>query len=314
MSRRLAYLNLLLRLVAKRRLARVADPAEARDDFDRTARWVFRSPPFALYLEGRVRGESAQAHSVPGMWISCGPVHQRRVILYLHGGGFVTGSPGTHKTMLARLSRLAGVRVFAPDYRLAPEYPAPAALEDARSAWDGLIALGYDPERIVLAGDSAGGGLAFALLAQLCAEGTPPAMVVGFAPWVDLAGGSDSIARNAASDALLPAARFPELAAYYAGGMALDDPRISPVHADFPDPPPVLLQVSETELLRDDVLRMADRLRAFGGQVTVQKWADAPHVFQIFDGWVPEAREALEAAAAAISEAFSRSARPSGGS
>ncbi|MFC2970134.1 alpha/beta hydrolase [Acidimangrovimonas pyrenivorans] len=300
MSRRLTALNTLLRLIARPRLSHVRDPQEARRDFARTARLVFRAPPYSLWLPGAVRGEAEGAPEIPGLWISCGPVRQRHVILYLHGGGYTTGSPDTHRGMLARLSKLSGLRVFAPDYRLAPEHPAPAALEDAQAAWDGLVALGYEPERIVLAGDSAGGGLAFALLARLCAAGTPPALAIGLAPWVDLAGGGASLAENAGRDALLPAARFEDLVRLYAGTLPRNDVRLSPLYADFPDPPPVLLQVSESEILRDDTLRLEARLRDFGAEVTLQTWPDAPHVFQIFDGWVPEARDALEGAAAEI--------------
>lgn len=312
MSRRLALLSFLLRHAARPRLARVTDPAAARADFARTARWLFRPPPLSAMLPGAVRGEREDAPAIPGLWVSCGKVHPRRVILYLHGGGFLTGAPETHAPMVARLSKLSGLRAFVPAYRLAPEHPAPAALEDARAAWEGLIALGYAPERIVLAGDSAGGGLAFALLAELCAGRTPPRFVLGLAPWVDLTGRAASLAVNETRDSLLPARRFGELAGLYAGSIPREDPRVSPLFAAFPGAPPVLLQVSDDEILRDDSLRLARRLKEFGGEVTVQRWAHAPHVFQIFDGWVPEAREALSAAAEAIRAAFSPPHRSGG--
>lgn len=313
MSRRLALLSFLLRHVARPRLARVTDPARARADFARTARGLFRAPPYSVVLPGSVRGEAASAREIPGLWVSCGSVHQRRVLLYLHGGGYVTGSPLTHAAMVARLSKIAGLRAFLPAYRLAPEHPAPAALNDVIAAWEGLLALGYDPDRIVLAGDSAGGGLAFALLAELCARGTPPHMVLGFAPWVDLTGRGASLAANAGRDALLPARRFDELAKMYAGPFPRDDPRVSPLFADFPGAPPVLLQVSDDEILRDDSLRLARQLEEFGAKVIVQRWPHVPHVFQIFDGWIPEARAALLAAGQAIRDSFSPASR-SGGS
>ncbi|WP_102225027.1 alpha/beta hydrolase [Acidimangrovimonas sediminis] len=303
MSRRLALLSLFLRLVARPRLSRVADPVAARADFDRTARWMFRAPPFATILPGRVGGTEG-IPEVPGLWVSCGRVHPRRVILYFHGGGYVTGSAATHAPMVARLSKVSGLRAFVPDYRRAPEHPFPAALEDARAAWQGLYALGYEPRDIVIAGDSAGGGLAFALLAELCATDRQPAMVVGFAPWVDMTGRGASITQNAERDALLPARRFGELAGLYAGRTPRDDPRVSPLFADFPGAPPVLLQVSEDEILRDDTLRLERKLKRFGAEVTVQTWPGAPHVFQVFDGWVPEAREALSLAGEAIRARF----------
>lgn len=300
MSRRLALINFLLRLVARPRLARTTDPVAARADFERTARLGFRIPPLTLRLPGHVRGEAEGAREVPGLWISCGQAQPRRVILYLHGGAYVTGSPETHVGVVARLSKVSGLRAFVPDYRLAPEHPAPAALEDALAAWDGLYALGYDPDRIVLAGDSAGGGLAFALLAELCARGTPPAMIVAFSPWTDLTGRGASIAANAGTESLLPASRFSELVKLYAGKIARDDPRLSPLFARFPGAPPAFLQVSDSEILRDDTLRMAERLKQQGAEVTLQIWPGAPHVFQIFDGWLPEARRALNEAGQAI--------------
>jgi acetyl esterase/lipase len=241
--------------------------------------------------------------------ISAGAVDRRRVILYLHGGGYVAGSPATHRAMLARLSLLAGVPVLAPDYRLAPENPFPAALEDAAKAWQHLYDAGYDPEHIVVGGDSAGGGLAFALVSRLCRAGTPPAGAFAFSSWTDLAGRSPSVQENARIDPLLPAARLTEVAQMYLQGHPATDPEASPVLADFPSPPPVLLQHSQTEILRDDTLRLADRLRGFGGTVTVQGWPTPPHVWQIFDGWVPEARAALAQAATFVRAAL-RPERP----
>ncbi|MBI1218359.1 MAG: alpha/beta hydrolase fold domain-containing protein [Rhodobacteraceae bacterium] len=300
-SLNLAALNLALRLVVKPRLARTKEPVAARREFECAAWAVFRAPPYPLWLPGVVPGP---AGGLVVSRISTGPVDRRRVILYLHGGAYVAGSPRTHRAMLARLSLLAGVPVLAPDYRLAPEHPFPAALEDAQAAWQHLYDAGYDPEHIVIGGDSAGGGLAFALLSRLCRAGTPPAAAFAFSPWADLAGGSPSVAGNARLDPLLPAGRMVEVAAMYLQGHPAEDPEASPVMAEFPAPAPVLLQHSQTEILRDDTLRLAARLRSFGGAVTVQDWPSAPHVWQVFDGWVPESRDALERAGAFIRAAL----------
>lgn len=221
-------------------------------------------------------------------------------VLYLHGGAYAAGSPLTHWTLYARLARMSGVEHLALAYRRAPEHPFPAALEDAQTAWDALVARGLSPGRIVIAGDSAGGGLGLALLARLCARGTPPAGLLAFSPWTDLTGSGASVRDNAARDSMLPASRLAMTAELYLQGAPATDPGASPLYAAYPGCPPVHLQHSETEILRDDTLRMADRLRRFGAEVTVQSWPDCPHVWQMFHGWIPEARAALEDAAAAI--------------
>jgi len=206
--------------------------------------------------------------------------------------------------MLARLARLTGCEVIAPDYRLAPEHPFPAAVRDARSAWDGLIARGYQPEDVVIGGDSAGGNLALGLLAALLSEGIRPAGLYAFSPVTDLTFSGASIRANEGSDRLLPAARRGDLVRFYLGGAAPDDPRASPLLADFAAPPPVFLQFSETEILADDSRRMAAKLRAAGAVVTLDSWPDAPHVWVLFDGFIPEAREGLKRAAAFVNARF----------
>jgi acetyl esterase/lipase len=310
-SLRLGALNLALRLAVKPRLASLEEPEAARREFTLAARFLFRAPPYALWLPGRVAGP---AGDLSVMRISAGAVDRRRVILYLHGGAYVAGSPATHQAMLARLSLLSGVPVLAPDYRLAPEHPFPAALEDVAAAWRHLYDAGYDPDHIVIGGDSAGGGLAFALLSRLCRAGTAPAGVFAFSPWVDLTGRSPSLVGNARADPMLPAARLAEVAGMYLRGHSADDPDASPVSAPYPAPPPVLLQHSQTEILRDDTLRLADRVRSFGGAVTVESWPTAPHVWHLADGWVPEARDALVRTAAFVRAALRPERPPSAGS
>ena len=293
MSRRLALLNAALRFGNKPALARMQDPVRARAMMERGARWMFRAPPGLIVTE-------AVLGVVPGLHISGGQGEPGHAILHLHGGAYIAGSPRTHQAMLGRLSRLSGLEVFAPDYRLAPEHPFPAALEDAAAAFAGLLARGYAPKRIALGGDSAGGGLAFALMARLCAAGTPPGFAYGFSPWADLTASGASIRSNAAADPMLPAGRLADVAQMYLQGQAAGDPGASPLFADFLGAPPVLLQVGSTEILLDDTLRLAERLRGFGAAVDLQVLPNTPHVVQLFDGWVPEARRALRAAAAGI--------------
>ncbi len=281
-SRRLSFLNFILRWLVKPRLMLNRDPKTARREMARAARFVFRSPPYVLDLpEADVE------------WVSVGTCHPRKVILYFHGGGYVAGSPATHRAMMARLSRLSGLRVALPRYRLAPEHPAPAAFEDACRAYDTLLARGIAPGDIILGGDSAGGGLALALLAHLTREGRAPVAGFFLSPWTDLTLSGASLTRNAKRDVLLPVRRIEELVRLVKGQCAPNDPRLSPLFAQFEAPPPVMIHASKSEVLWDDSRRMAERLRDCGGRVILQAEENAPHVWPVFDGYIPEARATL---------------------
>lgn len=290
MSLRLRLLNLALRLVAKPHMRRIAAPEVLRADMERWAR-LLPSAPFALALPVTVGGR-------PALSIRSGAARRDAVILHFHGGAFVAGSPQTHKAMLSRFARLARLEVIAPAYRLAPENPFPAALDDAEAVWDDLLTKGFAPDRIVLSGDSAGAALALSLLARLCRRGTPPAALVAFSPWTDLTGSAPSIILLEDKDPLLVTERVAEVAQFYLNGHRADDPAASPLFADFPGAPPILLQTSEADILRDDALRLEQRLRAAGAEVLLQLWPDVPHAWHLFDGWIPEARAALRDAAA----------------
>ncbi len=219
-------------------------------------------------------------------------------ILWMHGGAYCIGSPRTHAAMVAALARRLGAGAVLPDYRLAPEHPFPAAVEDAFAAWRGLLAEGVDPARIVLGGDSAGGGLAFALLHQILAARDPvPGAVIAFSPWTDLTLSGASLRELAAREVMLPAWRAAEVRDTYLGGADSRDPRASPVLGRFRGAPPVLIQASRAEILRDDAVAMAARLEADGGTVTLDLWADTPHVWQFHAGRLPEADAAMDRAA-----------------
>lgn len=287
---RLGLLNMGLRHIARPFLRATKTPARARRDFALAARLIFRRPRGMVYETLSIDGPGGPMTQAR---ITAGPVRGDAAILYFHGGGYVAGSPFTHRGMLARLSQLAGVPVVAPDYRLAPADAAPAQFEDACAAWRALRESGLAADGIVLAGDSAGGGLALALLAWLGQGGERPAGLVALSPWCDLTLTGQSLATNAGRDVLLPRERMEELVAEVVQGGDPADPRVSPLFADWNAPPPVYFQVSETEILLDDTRRMAERLHAAGGEVTVDTWPDAPHVWHLFDGWIPEARDAL---------------------
>jgi acetyl esterase/lipase len=231
---------------------------------------------------------------------------EERVVLYLHGGAYFSGSAVTHRGLIGRLSRLARVEVVAPDYRLLQEAPFPAAFDDCLAAWDWLR-LAREARDIVIAGDSAGGGLALALLAHVMARGERPAGVVVFSPWTDL--GLSGSTLGSREEVILPVERMAEVAAAYLGEVEVRDGRASPLFARFADPAPVMIQVGSGEALREDSERMAKVLRAAGGEVVLEVWDGCPHVWQIFDGWVPEARAALRRAARFIQTSFDKARR-----
>lgn len=287
-------LNQVCRWVVRPHLARQSDHIKARSSMERAARWNLRKPRNMRVVDYGTHAE-----------VSLGSTDETRVIFYLHGGGYIAGSPTTHAAMAARLSALTGLRVILPRYALAPENPAPAQFDAAVGAFDRLLDSGISAENVALGGDSAGGGLALSLLSHLCTTDQRPACGFFFSPWTDLALTGESLKTNAARDRLLPASRIEELVAdYVVQGGRRDDPRISPLYAEFPSPPPVQIHVSETEILLDDARRMASRLRVAGGDVDLRIAPDLPHVWPIFDGFTPEARQTLKDTARFIRASF----------
>lgn len=300
MSRAMHLMGALMRPLVRRVMARAADPHLLRRHLNLSARLWFRNVPHlgrlpTTYPAGRGQGMAAE-------WIQAGPARSDKVLLYFHGGGYIAGSPATHAKLVGRLSKMTGMRAFVPSYRLAPENPLPAAMEDGFAAYRHLLTLGYRPRDIIVGGDSAGGGLALSVVAQACQMGCTPAGAFAWSPFCDLTFSGDSVRDNGAIDHFFPGNRVHDLAGMILGPLAADDPIASPLFARFPDPPPVLLQVSTTEILRDDSLRMADHLRAQGGRAEVQTWEGAPHVWQLFDGWFPGARQAIRQTAAFINQ------------
>ncbi|MEM1432141.1 MAG: alpha/beta hydrolase fold domain-containing protein, partial [Pseudomonadota bacterium] len=211
-SARLRLATLVLRRILKPRLERTPTPQIARAEFDRVVPRLIRRPPFLLR---RVRPATATTPELH--WIECGAPRRRGVILYAHGGAYFAGSPATHEGLVGRLCRLTGLSAVMPVYARAPEHPAPAAYDDVCRTHAALLRQGHAADEIVLAGDSAGGGLAMALLARLCGEDARPATAVVFSPWVDLAMGSASLQTNAAADPVLPVSRLRDVVGYVTG-------------------------------------------------------------------------------------------------
>jgi len=284
-------LNFVLKYFEKPYLKRVEDVPAMRRQFSWQARCLFKNPPFASYLSGPV---GVAGHEMPAQWVSVDPRKDAGIILYLHGGSYVFGAAKTHQAMLARLAEMTGLRAVLPEYRLAPENPFPAAVDDAVSAYQDLLARGYSPNRIALGGDSAGGGLVFALLDEIINKDMPkPGAVFAFSPWTDLTLSGDSLSKNANADMVLPANRAVEMRNLYLNNADPRDPRATPLLGCFTGAPPVMLLVGKSEILLDDSRRMAKVLRDQHVPVTLEEWSDMPHVWVIFQGHLQEADDAL---------------------
>jgi acetyl esterase/lipase len=266
----------------------------------RRARWLFVAPnPLQWLCTRGVRMQPVRG-KVRGEWVTV-PGLDRGVILYMHGGGYVAGSPATHRPITAALARLTGRRVFSLDYRLAPEHRFPAALEDALAGYRWLLEQGIDPATIALAGDSAGGGLVLATLVRARDEAVAlPRCAVCFGAWTDLAGTGESIAANTGRCAMFRPENIAEFARVYLGPVSPRQPYASPLYADLHGLPPLLLQVGDSELLLDDSRRVHEAVLRAGGRSTLDVTEGVFHVWHMLDGFLPEARQALVRVAAFI--------------
>ncbi|MGV2291088.1 alpha/beta hydrolase [Trinickia sp. YCB016] len=227
-----------------------------------------------------------------------------RTVFYIHGGGYYFCSPQTHRSLVFALAARCGVRTFSLDYRLAPEQPFPAALDDALAAYRHLLAEGTPAGAIVLAGDSAGGGLALATLVALRDAGDPlPAAALLFSPWTDLAATGATIVTNDGLDPMFYGVAIERAAKFYLADTPATHPHASPLYADFAGLPPLFIQAGSTEVLLDDSRRVAEKARAAGVSVDFEIWPNMPHVWQLYAPFVPEARKALDRAAAFVRRA-----------
>ncbi len=239
--------------------------------------------------------EKVDAGGVKGEWISAPGAAPDRAILYFHGGGYVLGSIHSHRDMCERLSRAAQARVLALDYRLAPEHPFPAAVDDARAAYRWLLKQGLQPKRIALAGDSAGGGLTFAALLALKQHGDPmPACAAPLSPWVDLEGIGDSMTSKAGEDPMVHKEMIEQMAKTYVQTGDLRNPLAAPLYGDLRGLPPLLIQVGSRETLLDDAVRIADKAKQAGVEVELDVWNGQIHVWQIFASRLDEGEHAIQ--------------------
>ena len=257
----------------------------------RVARKILRPDPYKV--PANVQVSPVHLGGVPGERLESSKSGEN-VLLYLHGGGYFGCSAETHRAITAFFA-LEGFHVFAPDYRLAPENQFPAALEDAVAFYRALLNAGYPPDRIVVSGESAGGGLALSMMLALRDEGVAlPVAAALFSPWTDLAATGDSVKSNDEKCAMFEGAGVAYSARYYLGEMDPRNPLASPLYADLQGLPPMLIHVGQDEVLRDDSTRLAERARAAGVSVEQKVWPVVPHAWQLVPHLIPEARQSLK--------------------
>lgn len=250
------------------------------------------------------------AGGVPAVRVNTPRSRQDRHVLYLHGGSYAYGSPRLYRDFLWRIADATAAQVLCIDYRLAPEHPFPAAVDDAVAAYRFLLADGADPRRTAVMGESAGGGLTFGTLLRLRDEGVPlPAAAAGISPWTDLALTGDTLKTNAKADPMLNAAQAQAFADFYLGGADPRHPYASPLHGDPRGLPPSLIQVGSDEILRADAERLAQKLRQAGCVAELEVWPRMPHAWHVFARVLPEARRAIERIGNFVQAAFAAPAR-----
>ena len=271
--------------------------------------WANRREDADVAIEVRRAGMEAVALPVPddvsatvvdvdGMaaeWVVAAGADAGTVVLYLHGGGYVMGSLATHRKLAGDVSRAVGARVLLLDYRLAPEAPFPAAVDDAVAAYQWLLAAGIEPRAIAVAGDSAGGGLTVATLLALRDRGLQmPGAGVAISPWADLTLEAASLEGHADRDPVVRRGDLKRYRDWYLDGTDPRHPGASPAHADLTGLPPLLVHVGEAEVLLDDAVLLAESGRRDGVDVTLEAWPDMVHVWHVFAGRVPESTAAVD--------------------
>ncbi|HKF08860.1 MAG TPA: alpha/beta hydrolase [Xanthobacteraceae bacterium] len=257
---------------------------------------------------GDIRLEPARANGVPAEWSLAPGSDSSCVVLFFHGGGYCSGSIVSHRGMVTEAGRAAGARTLAVGYRLAPEHPFPAAVDDARAAYHFLLDQGIAPSKIAIGGDSAGGGLALALITNLRDAGQLlPACAWLVSPWVDLQMTGASLADKANVDPLISKSYLEELASAYLAGRDPADPLVSPLHADLGGLPPLLVQVGSAETLLDDALRIARRAGAADVRVNLEIWPHMIHAWHLWAAQLEDGRRAIASAGAFIRAQLQRS-------
>jgi acetyl esterase/lipase len=257
-----------------------------------------------------IRLEATDANGVPAEWSLAAGSDPASVLLFFHGGGYCSGSIVSHRGMVTEVGRAARARTLAVAYRLAPEHPFPAAIEDARSAYGFLLDQGIDARKIAIGGDSAGGGLTLALMTSLRDAGQPlPGCAWLVSPWVDLQMTGGSLAEKANVDPLIAKSYLDELVCAYLAGAEPANPLVSPLNADLAGLPPLLVQVGSDETLLDDAVRIARRAGAADVRTNLEIWPHMIHAWHLWAARLEDGRRAIASAGA-----FIRAHLPGGGS
>lgn len=292
MSIQLLVADPVVRLLMKRRFARSGTVMTLRDIMEEMAQRA-KEPPKNIHMHkdslGGVHAEVLKSEHAD----------EKKALLYIHGGGFVAGRPANHRQLTWRLAAKTNTPVYAIDYRLAPEHPFPAALDDALIAYRTLLDKGVEPHRLGVAGDSAGGNLTLALALKLKEEGLPqPGALVCLSPVTDLAEPAPSHISNMDSDAMFDSSIFNSVPETYCPDGDVMNPLVSPLRGDVSGLPPTLIQCSGAEMLRDDSIRMAERMKQAGVDVKLEVWPKVFHVWQVAADVLPEGRKAIDNIAA----------------
>jgi acetyl esterase/lipase len=280
----IAQLDSLVTLLRSRPAPETPEIGQARVRFEKLAGFLGGAPD--------AKCEKVDAGGVAAEWINAPGCAAERAILYLHGGGYAIGSIDTHRRLAYDISAASATAVLMVDYRLAPEHPFPAAVDDAATAWRWLLQQGFAPNRLAIAGDSAGGGLTIATLVNLRDQKLGlPACAVAISPWVDLEGIGTSMTARAAQDPMVQKDGLLWMAGMYLGGRDAKTPLAAPLHADLKGLPPILVQAGTAETLLDDSTRIAERLHAAGVELRLSIWPNMLHVFPLFAPILSEGRD-----------------------
>ena len=262
----------------------------------------------SLPVPSIVEPERVDVDGVRGEWVDVSSgMNKGRVMLYLHGGGYFFGSAHSHRPLIWRFSALSSLKVLAIDYRQLPDFPYPAPLDDAFTAYQWLLKQGYKAENIVIGGDSAGGNLTLVMMQKIKEQRLPmPSCLILLSPWGDMSCEGESFRTNEHKDPMIPSKLLRFLSKRYVGDQDPLDPFLSPVYGDYQGFPPMLLYVGSTEVLRDDARRIASKAEDAGVFVEYKEWEKMPHVFPILATYLPEGKRAVREMAVFINEHLGR--------